>query len=149
MAADDAVFIDTNVLVYAKVAKAPLHALAQERLRHLDEQGVELWVARQTLREYLSAMTKPDSFTEPIPIPSLVDDIRYFADRFRVAEDGSHVTERLLQLLMHVPAGGKQIHDANIVATMLAYGISRLLTHNVTDFRRYGRLIEVLPLVQP
>ena len=148
MAGDDAVFIDTNVLVYAKLAKAPLHAQAAEQLRDLDKQGVELWIARQTLREYLSAMTRPGSFTEPIPISSLADDVRHFAERFRVAEDGDQVTERLLQLLMHVPAGGKQIHDANIVATMLAYGISRLLTHNVGDFRRYAHLIEVIPLVQ-
>ena len=32
--------------------------------------------------------------------------------------------------------GGRQIHDANIVATMLAYGELRLLTFNVADSRR-------------
>ena len=32
--------------------------------------------------------------------------------------------------------GGRQIHDANIIATMLAYGELRLLTFNVADFRR-------------
>lgn len=40
----------------------------------------------------------------------------------------------------------KPIHDANIVATMLAFGVRRLLTQNVADFRRYEPQIEILPL---
>ena len=39
---------------------------------------------------------------------------------------------------------GGRIHDANIVATMLAYGERRLLTFNTADFRRYGDRIELL-----
>ena len=40
--------------------------------------------------------------------------------------------------------GGKQVHDANIVATMLAYGERRLLTFNIRDFRRFAAHIEVV-----
>ena len=43
--------------------------------------------------------------------------------------------------------GGKQIHDANVVATMLASGIPALLTHNVSDFDRFRNLIQVISLV--
>jgi hypothetical protein len=35
------------------------------------------------------------------------------------------------------------VHDANIVATMLAHGESRL-TFNGGDFRRFGTLIQVI-----
>ena len=45
---------------------------------------------------------------------------------------------------MSVPVGGKQVHDANIVATMLAHGERRLLTLNTGDFRRYGGRIELV-----
>jgi predicted nucleic acid-binding protein len=41
---------------------------------------------------------------------------------------------------------GKQIHDANIVATMLAHGILTLLTDNIGDFVRWGHLIDVRAL---
>ncbi len=40
--------------------------------------------------------------------------------------------------------GGKQVHDANIVATMLAHGETRLLTFNGADFRRFSSVIEVV-----
>ncbi len=40
-----------------------------------------------------------------------------------------------------------QVHDANIVATMLAQGIQKLLTHNVADCKRFAAHITVMPLV--
>ena len=40
--------------------------------------------------------------------------------------------------------GGKQVHDANIVATMLARGVTRLLTFNAADFRRFEPLVELI-----
>ena len=36
------------------------------------------------------------------------------------------------------------MHDANIVATMLAHGERRLLTFNGGDFRRYGERIDLI-----
>ena len=49
-----------------------------------------------------------------------------------------------MALCRGVPAAGRQIHDANIVATMLAHRTRRLVTFNVADFRRYGAEIELL-----
>jgi predicted nucleic acid-binding protein len=39
---------------------------------------------------------------------------------------------------------GKQVHDCNIVAVMLANGVRRLVTRNPTDFARYAEEIETL-----
>lgn len=38
------------------------------------------------------------------------------------------------------------LHDANIVATMLAYNIPALLTNNTEDFARFAGVITFLPL---
>lgn len=45
-----------------------------------------------------------------------------------------------------IAVGGKQIHDANIVATMQAYQIPKLFTLNVVDFQRYAGFIQVISL---
>ena len=63
---------------------------------------------------------------------------------FEVLEDGPVVTDWLVSLCREIPVGGRQIHDANIVATMLAYGERRLLTFNAGDFLRYADRIELL-----
>lgn len=144
--APDAVWIDTCILVYANLALSPFHQLAVERLKSYDEKGCNLWISRQTLREYLSAMTKQNVLTAAIPLPSLIADVRYFANRFLVGEDGPPVTKNLLNLISQFPTGGKQVHDANIVATMMDYGVEHLLTHNVKDFTRFSNIITILPL---
>lgn len=144
----NSVFLDTNILVYASIPESPLHLVAIQTIQALQEAGSELWISRQVLREYLATLTRPQAFTEPIPIATLIAEIRFFANRFRIAEDNLQVTERLLALMEQVPVGGRQVHDANIVATMQAYGIGQLLTHNVADFNRFSDFITVLPLVE-
>lgn len=146
MAINNAVFIDTNVLIYTKLSLSPFHQKAIEQLQTLEATGTQLWISRQTIREYLSALTRSNDLSAPIPTASLVEDSRLFASQFSVAEDNSDVTERLLTLIEQVSVGGKQIHDANIVATMQAYKIPSLLTHNTQDFNRFANLITVIPL---
>ena len=99
------------------------------------------------LREYLAVLTRPQTFTSPISIPTLASQVRAFESRFRIAEEGANVTSQLLSLVGQFAVGGKQIHDANIVATMQVHGIGQLLTHNVSDFSRFAPLIQVLPIV--
>ena len=44
-AEDSAVFLDTNVLVHASVAEAPLHDLARERIDGYEDEGRQLWIS--------------------------------------------------------------------------------------------------------
>ena len=59
-------------------------------------------------------------------------------------EDGPDVTRALPALCREVPVAGRQVHDANIVATMLAYDEGRLLTFDQEDFRCYGDRIKLV-----
>jgi predicted nucleic acid-binding protein len=52
----------------------------------------------------------------------------------------------LLELLAAHPSAGKQVHDANIVATMQVHDVHRLLTFNTGDFRRFAGIIDLEPL---
>ena len=144
--ADSPVFIDTNVLVYANVAESPLNRSAVEAIETRYNAGIELWISRQVLREFIATVTRPQAFSAPRPIATVIDRVRFFQDRFRLAEETAQVTENLLRLLQQIPTGGRQVHDANIVATMQANGVRCLLTHNTADFQRFSALIKVIPL---
>lgn len=143
----DPVFIDTNVLIYAHLALSPFYRAAVGALQALHVAEAPIWISRQVLREYLAAMTRPGALTGNIAAAELVADIRSFSEQFFVAEDGPSVTDELVDLFTALPIAGKQVHDANIVATMLAHGVRRPLTHNVDDFKRFSSLIRVMPLV--
>jgi predicted nucleic acid-binding protein len=143
---DEALFIDTNILVYASISSAPLHQIARQRITAYQHAGVQLWLSRQVLREYLSIVTRPQIFATPLDAKAAVNDIRLFQQQFQIANETAEVTERLLTLLEQVQVGGKQVHDANIVATMETHGIKRLLTHNVDDFNRFSSRITIVTL---
>lgn len=139
-------FIDTNILVSARIPAAPDHERAAASLDRAKEYGEGMAVSRQIMREFLSVVTRPQIWAEarrPISMRQALAEVRWMTEAFGILEDGEEVSERLFHLCQNYPVGGRQIHDANIVATMLAYGERRLLTFNAADFRRYGDLIEL------
>jgi predicted nucleic acid-binding protein len=144
--AADPVFIDTNVLIYATRRSASEHAAAQAALAWLEGEGRGLWISFQILREYLAAVTRPQATSPALPMGTAIADVRCFQQVFYVAEDRPVVLDRLLALLGTHFAAGRQVRDTNIVATMIEYGIYRLLTFNAADFRRFAGIIELEPL---
>jgi predicted nucleic acid-binding protein len=103
-----------------------------------------LFISRQILREYLAVMTRQQVWGKALSLSEAIADTLVFTQRFTVLEDGPAVWEQLTELGRRYSFGGRQVHDANIVATMLAYGKRRLLTFNGPDFRRFNELIEIV-----
>ncbi len=137
-------FIDTNILVNARVLEAPQHEIARLNLERAFSGDEPLTISRQIIREYLAVVTRPQNWPFPITREEALVDVSRLLSTYEVLEDGPVVTDLLLDLCSSVTVGGKQIHDANIVATMLAYGERRLLTLNTADFRRYEDRIELV-----
>ena len=137
-------FVDTNVLVKARILEAPDHEIARASLQRALGEPEALRISRQVLREYLAVVTRPQNWPVPIGREDALDDVERLVATYEVLEDGPVVTDRLVSLCRQVPVGGRQVHDANIVATMLSYGERRLLTFNPSDFRRYGNRIELV-----
>lgn len=143
----DRYFLDANILVYATLINHPLHATTLAQLQAMAGAGAELWTSRQVIREYLSAMTRPGQYTGAVATATLITNVQRFGQSYLIAEDNVTITANLLNLLAAVKLGGKQAHDANIMATMQHYGIPNLLTNNAADFTRFAHLITVVPLV--
>ncbi|MCF6264395.1 MAG: hypothetical protein L3J24_12525 [Xanthomonadales bacterium] len=102
-----------------------------------------MWISRQVLREFIAARTRPQTFADPSTPDVVIKRVMYLEERFQVADDTAAVTGQLIKLMEGFKIGGKQVHDANIVASMLAYDIPCLLTHNIKDFQRFGEAIRI------
>ena len=137
-------FVDTNVLVNSRIRSAPSNELARSVLQSARQSREPLRISRQILREYLAVVTRPQPRQAGISRQEALDDVQELMDIYHVLEDGPAVTETLIRLCREVSVGGRQIHDANIVATMMAHGERRLLTFNTTDFRRFGERIDLV-----
>ena len=101
-------------------------------------------MSRQILREYIAVMTRRQAWGQPLTLNEVIADTLAFVQRFTVLEDGPAIWEQLVELSRRFTFGGRQVHDANIVATMLAHGERRLLTFNAADFQRFAKVIEIV-----
>ena len=101
-------------------------------------------ISRQILREYVSAITRPQVWATPVPLAKAVAATRQYIGAFNLLEDGPLVWNEFERLSRSVLFGGKQVHDANLVATMLAHGETQLLTFNGAHFRRFSTMINII-----
>lgn len=146
----DKAFVDTNVLLRAMIPQMAHNQPCELLIQRMWEDNVDLWISRQVVREYLVQVTHPNSFSPALTFQQIQSQINQIKTLFRVADETEQTTSQLLQLLQDYPTVGKQIHDANIVATMLVYGIDTLLTINLDNLKRFASKITLIsPLAIP
>ncbi len=140
-------FVDTNILIFAANKHSPWHSAAVTRLQTARQEGISLVVNSQVVREFIVAATRPTPDIAAPPIEVILENVRRIQNSFILLDESSATIDRLVELLKDIPTYGKQVHDANIVATMLTYGVANLLAHNTADFIRFAPLINIVPLL--
>ena len=92
-------------------------------------------IAAQSLYEFWSVATRP---AEANGLGWKADRaaaaITTFRRRFPILPEPPEVVDIWLDLVVAHDLKGKRIHDAHLLATMKANGVSRLLTFNASDF---------------
>lgn len=144
--AAEAVFVDTNVLVYANWNGAARHLEARQRLASVTAAGHAVGISRQILREFLAVVTRPQGDVTPMSVSEAVETVQALASLFSTTEENELVGDALLDLVSRYGVKGRVVHDANIVATMSVLGVRRILTANPADFRRFADIIDIEPL---
>lgn len=137
-------FVDTNVLLTATAVARPGHGPALALL----EAGFaerSLFLSGQVLREYIAVATRPAAVNGlGLSLAEAMGNARQFLDRSNFLREDHAVRDALFTLLGTTPCSGKQVHDANVAATMIAHGIGVLVTLNPRDFGRFVPLIQVV-----
>lgn len=140
----DTVFVDTNVLLTATDIGRPHHQEAQQVIAGAGPAGIHLALSGQILREYLAVATRPIEANGLGLIPAdAAANAEEFLRHTVFYEETEDVSARLRDLTRSCGLVGKHIHDGNVAATMLVYGLSLLLTQNPGDF---GGMPEIHPV---
>jgi predicted nucleic acid-binding protein len=143
----DRAMLDTNVLLAATDEGRTEHDQALKIVNDWPGWGTTLYTSGQIMREYLAVATRPAEKNglglKPADALANVQALR--GRTSLLAEDGK-VADRLLALLGDISCGGKQIHDANVVATMLVHGIDTVVTINLDDFAKFGQHVKLIGL---
>lgn len=133
--------IDTNVLVYSTISSSPWHQEARQRLTALVNDGIELCFAPQVAREYLVVLTRGDIFEKRFTPEEALGELEAILPAFALLDETEETVYYLRNLVQRYQVRGKAVHDTNIVATMLVHGVTRLMTYNADDFRRFEEIM--------
>jgi predicted nucleic acid-binding protein len=133
-------------VIRLNVVETPEHEQVIQGIRRLIADSNTLWISWQVLREFCMVLTRPQTFPIPPDAKSVVARARTMSELFEVADEPQLVTENLFKLIETIPMGGKQVYDANLVATMQAHNIRHLFTLNPSDFIRFSAFIDIITL---
>lgn len=143
---DNRCMIDTNVLIYITVNPNPWYNAARQWLDRMFREGFELCISTQIAREYLVVLTRGDVFEQRFTSEEASHQLDAILSVFALLYESERSVSSLTDLLRRYQIRGKSIHDANIVATMLAHGVKCLATYNSVDFRRFKEItLELAP----
>ena len=130
-----ACLLDTNILLHLANPDAPEHSAAKAAVARSLSGDERLVVDAQVLFEFWSVATRPVAANglgwSVSRARAEVDAVR---NRFRVLDEPPGVVDIWLDIVGAHGLKGKRIHDAHLLATMKANGVTRLLTCNAADF---------------
>ena len=76
-------FVDTNILVNARIREAPHHDPARASLERALGGPEPVHISRQIIREYLAVVTRPQAWPVPITRSEALDDVRRLEGAFQ------------------------------------------------------------------
>jgi predicted nucleic acid-binding protein len=134
-----AFLLDSGILLRLTDTKDVKHSLARRAVRTLGDRQEEVFIATQNTAEFLNVASRPIANNglglRPEEALRLLErDIEPVCQILVELEAGYHEFKRLVGTYSVI---GKQVHDARLVAMMLAWRIENILTLNDRDFRRY------------
>jgi toxin-antitoxin system PIN domain toxin len=130
--------IDTNILIYARVATAPLHAKAVAFVEQLNaEPGVVM--AELVLVELYMALRNPAILLPPLDAMSAAVECQQFRSHphWALAEN-AEVMSAVWQDAAVTGFARRRIIDVRLARTLLAHGVTDFATVNERDFQGLG-----------
>jgi predicted nucleic acid-binding protein len=138
--------VDTNVLLRVVHKSAVEHLTCLTAVRKLNSRGDLVFIAAQNIVELWSVATRPPSVNGLGMHPPRVDrEIERLLLTFSLLDDDPMVFGKWRELVRTHVVLGRQVHDARLVASMLTYGVTHILTFNGGDFARYPGITTVDP----
>ena len=147
MMAAKRIFLDTNVLVYRSLSWSPFQSSAENAIQKFVNLGFELYISRQILKEYAAVVTNSTKTNGTITRDEALQAMCDLTNLCSVLEESSGVTDQWLLILKTHSISGRHVFDANLVALMLEYDVRHILTHNISDFKRYEPDITVSGII--
>jgi predicted nucleic acid-binding protein len=138
--------VDTNILLRIARRDDPDHAIVDAALATLAEARCVLHYTHQNIAEFWNVATRPvDRNGFGLTVTDVDREIRVIEKGMVLLPDSEAVYYEWRRLVVAHAVSGVKVHDARLAAAMRVHGVTRLLTLNVDDFKRYTHITVVHP----
>ena len=140
------ILIDTNVVLRFVQRRHSLHSAAVSVVNLLRTRDEILCVVPQILYEFWVVATRPVQANGLGMTAAEADaDLAKIMQRFRLIRDERAIFEPWRRLVTQHQVLGKNAHDARLVAAMQRHGITRIVSFNADDFKRFPGITTIDP----
>ncbi len=137
---------DTNLLLRGAETGHPMQSQALEALAGLVRSGEVVYITPQNLYEFWVVATRPAERNGlGMTASEAAAELARLEARFPLLPDTPTVYREWRRLVTSHGVVGVRAHDTRLVASMLAHGVTHVLTFNVSDFKRYSEITVVHP----
>jgi predicted nucleic acid-binding protein len=138
--------LDTNVLLGLYKPDSPEFSLIRQAISSLHRANAALYYFSQNLVEFWNVSTRPAaqngyglSAEETEKVATEIE------NTFTLLPEVNRIHQEWRRLVVAYRVSGTKVHDARIVAAMIAYGIHHILTFDRSGFGRYTEIMAVHP----
>jgi len=140
------ILLDTNILLRMSDETAHSHLLAGETVSRLLARKDDVYLTTQNLIEFWAVATRPvDANGFGWSTQRTATEVEQLRNKFPILPDSPQILPNWLTLVEIHEVKGEKVHDTRLVAVMLAYGVTCLLTFNTDDFRSFPNIILMHP----
>ncbi|WP_339888925.1 type II toxin-antitoxin system VapC family toxin [Rhodopirellula europaea] len=139
--------VDTGVLLRLFVRNDPEHTNIRTLFRELTKRGHSLNTTAQNIAEFWNVSTRPASSCGGYgqDVASTERRVQFIEKMGNVLSDNPDAYLQWQQLVVRHRVQGVAVHDAKLVAVMLAVSISSIITLNGRAFARYTNVTALTP----
>lgn len=138
--------VDTNILLRSAEPSHPTHHIAVNSVKVLLDNNTRVCLIAQNLIEFWNVATRPIENNGFGWTPAKTDvEISRLESLLTILPDTHSIFREWRKLVIDNSVIGKQVHDARIVAAMNVHRVTKLLTFNLKDFKRFQHIILIDP----
>jgi predicted nucleic acid-binding protein len=140
--------LDTGILLRLFDRAHPDFAAIRGAVRILKSRQEQLYTTQQNIAEFWNVSTRPSTARGGLGLAAakLPPRVMFIERLCALLGCGPAAYLGWKQLVVNYGVTGASVHDARIVAVMLAHNIPNILTLNPQDFRRYPSITVVEPI---
>ena len=138
---------DTNCFVRLTEEQSPHRIIVLAAIRKLRSEGQRLCCTPQVLAEFWNVSTRPASARGGLGLTTEQTErkVSIIEKYFELLPDDLSTFLHWRKLVFDLDISGVQVHDAKLVASLIAHRIEHLVTLNIKDFQRFPNISVIDP----